>query len=143
MKPVQIKIQFSVGRLNQLNGNIYLDWTMDSSEKLFAAISISPFLGTMKPIVRLRCILTGILLFTLELATMISSGIYFFKLVHDDLENSLYALLQFAAFVCGTYTIAMGYMQRRCIIMLFPKFSQIRYECQSLVADHPILVSWI
>lgn len=102
---------------------------MEALQEFLISVSLLPSPVGTRLWIKLRNISFGISIFTILLAAFVSSGVFFIKFVDKDLKNSLYALLQIAAFACGTYTIVVGYNKRHELGELFPEFRAIREKC--------------
>lgn len=105
---------------------------MDSIERTFVLLSILPTPETTKRAIKFRNISIGISFFAIEIIVLMSSAAFFLEYVENDLKNSLYALLQIAAYCSSTYTFAVGFTQRRDIQKLFPEFQNIIKECKNI-----------
>lgn len=100
---------------------------MDFIYNDFILISILPI---DDPKLKWRNILIGAAIFSCGLLTLISSAIFFCEFIFINLEQSLYALHQVAAFGGLTYIYVVGRMQRLKIIDLFIKFDVIQDKCE-------------
>lgn len=103
---------------------------MDSIKRSFIRMAVLPNPIEEHFYIKLRNVSFGILLLTVELFITISSLALFLKIVVDDLEKSLYVLMQFMAFSCGAYMMAIGYKKRHDIADLFSEIRKIEMKCK-------------
>lgn len=75
-------------------------------------------------------ILFGIVVLNFQVTVLISSLIFCYRFTANDLENSLYALLQICVFLSATYTIVVALKQRDKINELFDKIHQIQIDSE-------------
>lgn len=102
---------------------------MDLIQRSFTLMSIHPTPGTSS--IKFRNIAVGVLFLTFEIALLISSAAFFYKNVQNDLETSLYALLQISAFCHSCYMLVIGFKHRQVIQQLFDEFKIIQNQCKS------------
>lgn len=100
---------------------------MEQIKNSFAQLSISPDPETPKQCA--RKIRLSVLFLLIQLIALISSAAFFFNYIGDDVETSLYALIQIAAFSCSIYTLIVGIKRRQSIQQIFSEFQHIRDEC--------------
>lgn len=103
---------------------------MDSVKNCFILVSILPTPDGTKRLIRIRNYIISVGVLTTLLFILISSGVFFFKNLHGDLEKSLHALTTIGAFSCTIYTIGNGFNQRHAIGKVFSQFEKIRNECE-------------
>lgn len=93
-------------------------------------MSILPDPKETNPKIKFRNIVFSLWLFISQCIGLISSVAYFLRFVSDDLESSLYALVQLSGYTCTAYTMAIGYIQRKCIEKLFLEFREVCEKCE-------------
>lgn len=105
---------------------------MDLNRRIFNSISI---LSSNNERMNPRNVLFGIVVFLLQVTLLISSLTYCYRFTANDLENSLYALLQICVFLSAAYTIVVALRLRGKINKLFDQVHQIQIDCEYMILD--------
>lgn len=99
---------------------------MDSIHRALTLMSVLSDPSETNRMIRFRNAVFGVWLFIWQCVAVISSAAYFYRFVSNDLESSLYAVVQMSAHICTPYTIAMGYIQRKSIEKILMEFRTVR-----------------
>lgn len=109
---------------------------MDSIKYYLALMCSIPMSDGTNPAIKRRNTAFGLWLFTSQFIAVISSVAFLNKSISNDVESSLYAVTQVAAYAGTTYTMIVGYLQQQKTQKLFSEFKKIENKCNSrLILD--------
>lgn len=124
---VQSERSHSFGETISQNTKSYFRKQMELNRRIFNSISM---LSSDKERHKPTNVLFIIVVFSFQVTVLISSLIFCYRFTANDLENSLYALLQICVFLSTVYTIFVALKLRYKINELFDKVHQIQIDCE-------------
>lgn len=98
---------------------------LELNRQSFILLWIFPTPKTDGKLIKFRNILISLIHLYAIIASLIFSIGFAYKYVKIDLENTLYALFQIAAYGSQSYSMVIGYKLGSKIAQLFPKLQQI------------------
>lgn len=96
---------------------------LKTSQRVLAWLCICPFDESANK--RTKIIIFALSIFAANLCSVAASVAFFFTFVSINLEESLYSILQIAAYFYVTYAMIMTFISRRKFNTIFEKLSKI------------------
>lgn len=108
---------------------------MDTNRRILMWVSVIPADKGTSTIKKIVYKMLSLIIFVTVLSVSIASLAFYFKFASSDLQKSLYALAQIAAFTSMTYTIIVTFCIRHKVPAIFKSLYKIceTSETQSLL----------